>query len=471
MLPQQLVDRILSCAPYLPTRATCKKQCDRLTNILSDSFPALDRPRQLRRAVVDGDFTKMRMLLDFGTDPDAFVVEEIENAFIAVKGDWRMENGEMVFDDDLPVVFDDELAAMGGSMVRPGMGLRWSGNMVRPGDTVGPPVHVYYDLPPSTPLVAAAVLGKHAMVGAFLRAGVRFHPVVWLCQRAIQNRRRGKEDLRRSKEDQRRAEEDRRREKEDRRRAKEDARRSRQYARMKPDLATADPATAELEESEAESPDPATANVRPSEVPDSTSVVQIVEHVDNAADIPPDEAQQLVAFQETGWVHRLIGFAPCADPEIEKVFFGMLGRKPKEVNDALVEGVPLASVRDELRSMGMQPFLSSGVSIFVDPRQYGQVIRSLSSKLHWMTPASISRIVVFSESTEHLVAESLSIAAVSGAWLGDLRELETQTVSTDPPFEEAFRMPMQTQNTFIHFSELCEVSRHSGSHRRSASYP
>lgn len=394
------------------------------------------------------------MLLDFRTDPNALVDDRIKKTFIAAEVGLRLENGEAWFNPDFPAVFGFELAAMGVEE----MGL--------------PKCHrqpfrcdVSLDVPPSTPLVTAAVFREFAMVGQLLQAGARFHPVVWKCERVIQNRRRAEEDLRRSKEDQRRAEEDRRRAKEDRRRAKEDARRSRQDARMMMQLLE------QQEESEAESPDPATANVRSSEVPGTTCIVQIVEHMEDAADISPDEAQQLVACQEAGWVQRLIGFAPFADHDIERVFFGVLCRKPKDVNDALVEGAPLASVRDELRSMGMQPFLSSGVSIFVNPRQYGQVIRSLSSKLHWLTPASMSRIVVFSESTEHLVAESLNIAAVSGAWLGDRMELETQTVLTDPPLEEAFRMPMQTQNTFIHFSELCEVSWYSGSHRRSVSYP
>merc|ERR1719253_475149 len=121
------------------------------------------------------------------------------------------------------------------------------------------------------------------------QAGAKFDPDVWAVERRDAHHRRAEEDRRRAEEDQRRAEEDRRRAKEDRRRAKEDARRSRQDARMMMQLLE------QQEESEAESPDPATANVRSSEVPGTTCIVQIVEHMEDAADIPPDEAQQLVA--------------------------------------------------------------------------------------------------------------------------------------------------------------------------------
>jgi len=125
MLPQQVVDHILSYAPYLPTRATRTNQCDRLTNILSDSFPDLDRPKQLRRAVVDGDFTKMRMLLNFRTDPNAFVNETIEWAFIANQGGCAWNHGRMVFDEDFPVVCWQELANMGAGE----MGFCLAGNV------------------------------------------------------------------------------------------------------------------------------------------------------------------------------------------------------------------------------------------------------------------------------------------------------------------------------------------------------
>ena len=49
-----MLDRILSYVPlYLSTRATCTNQCDSLNDILSDSFPALHRSKQLRCAVVE----------------------------------------------------------------------------------------------------------------------------------------------------------------------------------------------------------------------------------------------------------------------------------------------------------------------------------------------------------------------------------------------------------------------------------
>lgn len=35
---------------------------------------------------------------------------------------------------------------------------------------------------------------------------------------------------------------------------------------------------------------------------------------------PPEEAQQVVACQEAGWVERLIGFSPFADDNTEQIF-------------------------------------------------------------------------------------------------------------------------------------------------------
>lgn len=243
MLPEHLVNRILSCAqPYLSIRTTCTRQCDRLNSILSEAFPALDRPKQLRRAVVYGDLAKVGTLLKLRINPNAFVNETIEDVCILDRFEtsdqsprrcgWKTKTMLM---EGVPFVSSEELNKLGAQGFVVQCGLK---------DNLA----IHLDLLPSTPLVAASVLRKVEMVGQLLQAGAHFDPVVWQCERVMQNRRRTKEGCRRLKEDQRRAAEDRQRAKEDFMRAKEDSKRARQDARLN------QPPLEEEEESEEESP-------------------------------------------------------------------------------------------------------------------------------------------------------------------------------------------------------------------------
>jgi len=134
--------------------------------------------------------------------------------------------------------------------------------------------------------------------------------------------------------------------------------------------------------------------------------VDMVEHIDSPAQIVPEEAAQIVAQQEAGFVERLVGTAAMADDNeddeqfVEPIYCAKLNRIPASLRRALSESVPLSQCRKALDAAGHPWMTVEGAFVFVHPHQYRQVI----STTNGLRPDN----VIFAASLEHLVEETLT---------------------------------------------------------------
>jgi hypothetical protein len=162
-------------------------------------------------------------------------------------------------------------------------------------------------------------------------------------------------------------------------------------------------------------------------------VIQIVEHLEPAAEIDDIEAAHLVAQQYCGFVERSIGVGVvaadlCDDmPHAaeEKLFLCKVSRITKAFRSALCSCTALKQCRLALEAEGHQWMHLRGGFIFVHPWQFRQTMQSLGSRtLH---PDEI----VFSASFEHLLQEAMECSRSNGVWSRSLQLIPLKGVSSD----------------------------------------
>mmetsp|Transcript_131672 Transcript_131672/g.421255 ORF Transcript_131672/g.421255 Transcript_131672/m.421255 type:complete len:488 (-) Transcript_131672:181-1644(-) len=195
------------------------------------------------------------------------------------------------------------------------------------------------------------------------------------------------------------------------------------------------------------------------------AVIDDIEHEEPAAALDVDEAAQVNAQREVGWVERLIetaiptgeGYEDAEHEEevtgrgtAEEVLLLDFNRIPKELLLALATGLPLHGCREALGGCGHECRLINGSLVFVHPWQYADVRSALVGhelrKWH----------VVVSRSLAHLVEESISSidsrfkANANRRPLGMASSFSHGDIGSDVAVEgDADRMPIVELNTML----------------------
>jgi len=114
-------------------------------------------------------------------------------------------------------------------------------------------------------------------------------------------------------------------------------------------------------------------------------VTQEVEHDEEAAQIPAEEAALLAEAGYASWIlhnadaARLPEGAPVSEqPFFEKAYLLRMTRNPRELEAALTHGPELETIRASLLNAGRDVRLPSGALILVAPEQYAAVRRAVS---------------------------------------------------------------------------------------------
>mmetsp|Transcript_16702 Transcript_16702/g.30969 ORF Transcript_16702/g.30969 Transcript_16702/m.30969 type:complete len:713 (-) Transcript_16702:191-2329(-) len=136
-------------------------------------------------------------------------------------------------------------------------------------------------------------------------------------------------------------------------------------------------------------------------------------HIHPPARIDQEEAAEIVAQQEAGWIERLISSTSAHDdPEDpsdlpaangEELWKIELKRCPQRLLEELSIGTSLRACREALENAGLQWNLPDGNALFVNPCQYKAAMRALA---HF--PDTIRFSIFFVRSFEHLIEETLS---------------------------------------------------------------
>lgn len=173
---------------------------------------------------------------------------------------------------------------------------------------------------------------------------------------------------------------------------------------------------------------------------DPPRVLQMVYHLEPAADIPEDEAQMIVDIQHADFVQRNLGAAPLQaelndEAELEPrnelvpedIFKGRVNRMSKDTSRHFLEGAALRPCRDALSRAGYEVEIQGGCLVFVHPHQYEDVLMALQT--FTLTRADI----VFAASFEYLVEQTLSLAVdvgCQGSWMKSRDQLPME-IETD----------------------------------------
>lgn len=114
-------------------------------------------------------------------------------------------------------------------------------------------------------------------------------------------------------------------------------------------------------------------------------VIQQVEHDEDAAQIPLEEAALLVDAGHASWIQHNAAAAgfPEGEPVLEHPFFERayllrMSRNPRELEAALTRGPELETIRSSLVDAGEDVRLPSGALMLVAPDQYRAVRRAVS---------------------------------------------------------------------------------------------
>jgi hypothetical protein len=156
-------------------------------------------------------------------------------------------------------------------------------------------------------------------------------------------------------------------------------------------------------------------------------VIQLVEHLEPAAEIDDEEASQLVAQQYCGFVERNIGVGAveadvCDGPTCgvqEKFFLCTVCKMTESLHSELRFGASLKQCRLAMEAEGHQWMRWRGGFVFVHPSQFRHAIHNLGSRE--LQPDEI----VFSASFEHLVQEALECAHSDAMWSQNFDEIMT----------------------------------------------
>lgn len=142
-------------------------------------------------------------------------------------------------------------------------------------------------------------------------------------------------------------------------------------------------------------------------------VIQELQHDEPAARIDAQEAADLVAQMEAGFVERNLNVAVIREPspipgteqaQQDNIYLIRFSRHPQSFCDALMKGLSLRRCREALEAQGFDCVLPSGTKVFVHPQQYKSVRSALVEADIELRPYH----VVLASSLEYLVEESLA---------------------------------------------------------------
>lgn len=103
-------------------------------------------------------------------------------------------------------------------------------------------------------------------------------------------------------------------------------------------------------------------------------VIQEVEHEEDAAQIPAEEANLIADAAYASWVQHNADAQGYEEPShVEKAYLLRMSRNPQELHAVLAGGEELQSVRTSLEREGHHVRHHSGAFIFVAPDQYSIV--------------------------------------------------------------------------------------------------
>lgn len=114
-------------------------------------------------------------------------------------------------------------------------------------------------------------------------------------------------------------------------------------------------------------------------------VTQEVQHYEDAAQIPAEEAALLADASYASWIqHNALasripeGERVAEHPFFEKAYLLRMSRNPRELEAALTRGPELETLRASLADAGQDVRLPSGALMLVAPEQYAAVRRAVS---------------------------------------------------------------------------------------------
>lgn len=146
--------------------------------------------------------------------------------------------------------------------------------------------------------------------------------------------------------------------------------------------------------------------------PNEGSPIQEVMHIEPAAEICPDEAEQITTLQHAGFIERNLGVGLVPE-QSERVSLLQLNRTTSDLVKALAEGPALNQCRAQMQDGHCQFKLASGAFIFVQPSQYHSAIQAAETTLG--VGGLKSSHIIFGENVEYLLEEALD-SVRSGTW-------------------------------------------------------
>lgn len=153
------------------------------------------------------------------------------------------------------------------------------------------------------------------------------------------------------------------------------------------------------------------------------SVIENVQHDEQAAWYPPTEASQISFLKWVSWVEQFAAAAAWSEvveshsgmddhdavPDGEAIYLIRFFRRPRGMHEQLASSPALKGCRDDLQAFGYDWKLLCGPSVFVRPSQYVSTVQALPR-------FGLSNCdVIVNESAEYLLAEALSSIG-KGVW-------------------------------------------------------
>jgi len=189
------------------------------------------------------------------------------------------------------------------------------------------------------------------------------------------------------------------------------------------------------------------------------SPVQLIEHRSPPAEIHAEEAAQVVAQQEAGFVERLLGISTSPRSESsetneeEDILKLKLNRIPSFIRRDLAVAKSLAQCLNALTDAGHPWKTVEGAHVFVHPHQYRKVMAANRDHLR---PDNI----LVSASIEHLVAEVLQNTGIWARSREAINPVTQSAIQTATLTKESSTADERHYRLTIKRTFLCVVPEH-----------